>query len=255
MYLYEGGNVFDNTSDVAKENVAAVVDTIKRELPSALQKRVIADIGSAGYKVSSGDIDLFIDERATLKNFGVDDAAQAKKALAQYFQAKGYAVRVVGRNVHVSVPYTLADNKQAFAQVDLMIIPNAKGVADWHQHGPRGMYADPNFKGAHLFMLLNSIGKALGVKVDAFGGVVMRRDDNTVVADNREDAAKLLLNPGAHAADLNSVSTVMAALKNDPDREAKLAQARQDQQKGALTLPEDITPGSAAWFRKMGHNL
>jgi hypothetical protein len=117
------------------------------------------------------------------------------------------------------------------------------------------MYSDPNFKANQLFILLNSIGWFLGVKVDAFGGVVMRRDNNEVVADNREDAAKLLLNPGAHAADLNSVATVLQALKGDPDREGKLAQAKQDQAKGQLTLPEDVTPGSAAWFRTMGHNL
>jgi len=160
-----------------------------------------------------------------------------------------------GRNVHVSIPYKTSEGKSAFAQVDYMIIPNAEKVADWHQHGPRGMYDDPNFKANQLFILLNSIGKALGVKVDSFAGTVMRRDDNTVVADNRNDAAKLLLNPKAKAADLNSVATVMAALANDPDREAKLAQARQDQAKGLLTLPEDIAPGTAAWFRKLGHNL
>jgi hypothetical protein len=255
MYLYEGGNVFNNTSAVAKDNVAAVVDTVKRELPSTLQRKVIADIGSAGYKVESGDIDLFIDQDATIKNFGVEDEKQAKQALAQYFQAKGYGVAVKGRNVHVDVPYKNTEGKQLFAQVDLMVIPNAKSVADWHQHGPRGMYDDPNFKANQLYILLNSIGKALNVKVDAFGGTVLNRDTNEVVADNREAAAKLLLNPGAHAADLNSVATVMAALKNDPDREAKLAQARQDQQKGLLTLPEDIAPGTAAWFRKLGHNL
>ena len=256
MYLYEGGNVFDNTSDVAKENVAAVVDTIKRELPSGLQKQVMADIGSAGYKVASGDIDLFLDERATLKNFGVEDTLTAKKALAQYFQAKGYAVAVKGRNVHVDVPYKTADGKTLYAQVDLMIIPDAKRVADWHQHGPRGMYDDPQFKGNQLFILLNSIGKFLGVKIDAFSGTVMRRDDNTVVADTREAAAKVLLHPGAHAADLNSVASVLKALQGDPDREGKLAQARQDQAKGLLTLPEEAPQaGTAAWFRKLGHNL
>lgn len=253
MYLYEGGNVFDNTSDVARENVAAVVDTIRRELPSGLQKHVMADIGSAGYKVSSGDIDLFIDQDVTVKNFGVADEKQAKQALAQYFQAKGYAVAVKGRNVHVDVPYKLADGKTLYAQVDLMIIPNAKKVADWHQHGPRGMYDDPQFKGNQLFILLNSIGKFLGLKVDAFSGTVMRRDDNSVVADTREAAAKVLLNPGAHAADLNSVSSVLQALASDPDREGKLAQAKQDQAKGLLTLPEDVAPGTAAWFRKLGH--
>jgi hypothetical protein len=256
MYLYEGGNVFDNTSDVAKENVATVVDTVKRDLPSALQKQVMADIGSAGYKVQSGDIDLFLDARATMKNFGVADEKQAKQALAQYYQAKGYGVKVMGRNVHVDVPYKDASGNTLYAQVDLMIIADAKRVADWHQHGPRGMYDDPKFKANHLYILLNSIAKFLGLKVDAFGGTVMRRDDNTVVADNRDAAAKILLHPGAKAADLNSAATVMQALANDPDKAGKLAQAQQDVQKGLLTLPEEAPQaGTAAWFRKLGHNL
>lgn len=256
MYqLFEGGNVFDNTGPVAKEYVATVVDAVKRDLPSALQKSVMADIGSAGFKVESGDIDLFLDSKATMKNFGVEDEKQAKQALAQYYQAKGYAVKISGRNVHVDVPYKNANGQTQYAQVDLMVIADAKRVADWHQHGPRGSYDDPNFKANQLYILLNSIGKFLGVKVDAFGGTVMRRDDNTVIADTREAAAKVLLNPGAHAADLNSVSSVLKALEGDPDREGKLAQAKQDQAKGLLTLPETVTPGSAAWFRKMGHAL
>jgi hypothetical protein len=256
MYLYEGGNVFDNTGPVAKENVATVVDTVKRDLPSALQKQVMADIGSAGYKVESGDIDLFLDAKATIKNFCSADEKAAKQALAQYYQAKGYAVAIKGRNVHVNVPYKDAKGNTLYAQVDLMIIADAKRVADWHQHGPRGMYDDPNFKASHMYILLNSIAKFLGLKVDAFGGTVMRRDDNTVVADNRNDAAKLLLNPGAKATDLNSTATILAALANDPDKEGKLAQAKQDVAKGMLTLPEQAPQaGTAAWFRKLGHNL
>lgn len=249
------GNVFNTTKDVAKGDVGTIVDTIKRELPSSLQRQVITDIGSAGYKVSSGDIDLFLDQNAVVANFGVDDEKQAKQSLAQYFTAKGFEVAVKGRNVHVNVPYKSQNGKDYNAQVDLMVIPNAKKVADWHQHGARGSYDDPDFKAGQLYILLNSIGKFLGLKVDAFGGTVMRRDDNKVVADTREKAAKVLLNPTAKADDLNSVTTVMTALKDDPDREAKLAQARQDQAKGLLTLPEDIAPGTAAWFRKMGHQV
>lgn len=256
MYLYEGGNVFDNTEPVAKEDVPTVINTVKLELPSALQNKIIADIGSAGYKVESGDIDLFIDERAAVKNFGSDNATGAKQALAQYFQAKGFKTAVKGRNVHVDVPYSAQDGKQRYAQVDLMIIADAKRVADWHQHGPRGMYADPKFKAAHLYILLNSIANFKNMKVDAFAGTLNNRDaDSTMVSKDRNEIAKILLNPGARAADLNSVATVLAALKGDPDREGKLAQAKQDQAKGMLTLPEDVTPGSAAWFRTMGHNL
>lgn len=255
MYLYESGNVFDNTSDVLKQDVPQVVEIARLALPTDLQKKVIKDIGSAGFKVQSGDIDLFVDEKSVLKNYGVEDAASAKKALQTHFTAQGIQAVVKGRNVHISVPYKTSEGKSAHAQVDIMVIPNAKGVADWHQHGPRGMYDDPKFKASHLFILLNSIGKYLGLKVDAFGGTVLRRDDNTVVADNRNDAAKILLNPGATAKDLNSVASVMQALEGDPDKEGKLAQAKQDVQKGVLTLPETITPGSAAWFRKLGHQL
>ena len=117
------------------------------------------------------------------------------------------------------------------------------------------MYDDPGFKAAHLYILLNSIAKFLGLKVDAFAGTVARRDNNEVVADNRKAAAKILLNPNAKEDDLNSVATIMAALKNDPDREGKLAQARQDVAKGTLTLPEDIHPGTGAWFRQMSGKL
>jgi hypothetical protein len=255
MYLYEGGNVFDNTADVAKDDVAGIIATVQRELPSSLQKQMVPNIGSAGFKVASGDIDVFLDERALLKNFGVEDVKQAKQALGQYFNAKGYAVKLSGRNVHVDVPYKASNGKDMYAQVDIMVIADAKRVADWHQHGPRGMYDEPNFKAGHLYILLNSIAKFLGLKVDAFAGTVARRDNNEIVADNRDAAAKILLNPSARAADLNSVGSVMRALESDPDKEGKLAQARQDAQKGVLSLPETITPGTAAWFRKMGHQL
>ena len=255
MYLYEGGNVFDNTAPVARDDVAGVVAIVRREMPSELQRHVVADIGSAGYKIESGDIDLFIDEQAMLKHFGLEDAKQAKQALAQFFSAKGFATKLSGRNVHVDVPYQTQAGDKKFAQVDLMIIADAKRVAPWHQHGPRGMYDEPGFKAGHLYILLNSIAKFLGLKVDAFSGRLMRRDNNEVVADDRDQAAKILLNPSATGDALNSVNTVMKALEGDPDKEGKLAQARQDVQKGALTLPETVTPGTAAWFRKLGHVL
>lgn len=255
MYLYEGGNIFDNTAPVARDDVAGVVSIVRRELPSELQRHVIADIGSAGYKIESGDIDLFIDEQAMLKHFALEDAKQAKQALAQFFSAKGFATKLSGRNVHVDVPYQTQSGDKKFAQVDLMIIADAKRVAPWHQHGPRGMYDEPGFKAGHLYILLNSIAKYLGLKVDAFSGRLLRRDNNEVVADNRDEAAKILLNPGATGDALNSVNTVMKALEGDPDREGKLAQAKQDVQKGQLTLPETVTPGTAAWFRKLGHVL
>lgn len=251
MYLYEGGNIFGD-GDIAKEYVKGVVDHVQLDLPSGI--KAIPDIGSAGYKVSSGDMDLFIDAAALMQKFGVADDKKAKEALAQFMAAKGYPTKISGRNVHIEVPYKTPDGLRK-VQVDLMVIADADIVAPWHQHGPRGMYDQPGFKGSHNFMLMSSIAKHLGLKFDPFGAKLINRDTNEVVGRTRKEVAKILLGPKAKEDDLNSVASMMKALASDPDREGKLAQARQDQAKGLITLPEDNAPGSAAWFRKMGTML
>lgn len=246
MHIYEGGNIFGD-GDIAKEYVAGVVKTVQRDMPTGI--KAIPDIGSAGFKASSGDMDLFIDAGALMQKFQVADDKAAKQALEQFMQAKGYRTKISGRNVHIEVPYATPEGQRT-VQVDLMVIPDAEQVAPYHQHGPRGMYDQPGFKGAHNFILMNSIGKALGLKFDAFGGKLLRRDDNTIVARTRDEVAKILLGQAATANDLNSVASMVAALKNDPDRDSKLAQARQDAAKGIITMPEAVQEGSANWFRK-----
>lgn len=244
MIILEGGNVFPDVVDIKKEYAKDLINSVKRLLPGYdLQ----FDIGSVGYKVQSGDMDVFMDQDEVMNRFKAKDEKAAKQSLAQFVQSKGFDVSIKGRNVHVRMP--LPDG--TFAQVDLMVIPDSAEVAQWHQHGPRGSYQDPAFKGAHNFILMNSIGKALGLKFDAFGGKLMRRDNNEVVARTRDQVAKILLNPGATGDDLNTVKTIMQALENDPNKDAKLAQARDDATKGLITLPESVQPGSAQWMRQI----
>jgi hypothetical protein len=251
MMILEGGNVFGG-GDIPREAVPGIIKQVQRDMPTGL--KVIPDIGSAGYKVASGDLDLFVDAELAQKKFQAADEKATRKLLGEFFAAKGYQVKLSGRNVHIAVPYD-TEQGQHMAQVDLMVIQDAARVAPWHQHGPRGMYSDPGFKAGHLYIVLNSIAKALGLKVDAFSGKVLKRDDNSVVADNRDDAAKILLNPSATGDDLNSVKSVLTALKNDPNRDAKLAQAIQDAEKGIITLPENVTPGTTNWFRSWANRL
>lgn len=231
--------IFEKTSPIKKHDVKMIVEIVKSLLPNQLKNNLILDIGSARFKSESNDLDLFLDEQSVKDYFNTTDTSSAKKSLENYFRDKRLRTKLISRNIHVSIKYpTVLSNFEdmAYAQVDVMVIPNAKKVAEWHQHGLRGMYSDPNFRANHLYILLNSIGKYLGYKVDAFGGVVMRRDNNEIVADNREDAAKLLLNQNATANDLNSVSTVMKALEHDVHREDKLQQAYCDVEKGLLVL-------------------
>jgi hypothetical protein len=244
MILLEGGNVFPDVVDIKKEYAKDLINSIKQLLPGFdLQ----FDIGSVGYKVQSGDMDVFMDQDQVVAKFKSKDEKTAKQSLAQFVQAKGFQTAIKGRNVHVRMP--LPDG--TFAQVDLMVIPDSADVAPWHQHGPRGSYDDPAFKGSQNFILMNSIGKALGLKFDAFGGKLLRRDNNEVVARGRDDVAKILLNPNATGDDLNSVKTILRALENDPKKDAKLAQAREDAAKGLITLSESAQPGSTQWMRQI----
>jgi hypothetical protein len=248
MNLTEGGNAIPDSIPVLKQYIGPVVRKAISLLPPELQSAVQTDIGSAGYKAESGDIDVFVDANAVIDYFKTQNDKKspetaAKKALQAHFQSKGLEAVVKGRNVHVGVPFP-----SGIAQVDFMVIADSKEVAPWHQHGPRGMYNEPDFKGNAIFILLNSVGKPLGLKFDAFGGKLLRRDNNEIVARSRDDVAKILLNPQATGNDLNSVKSIMNALRNDPRREEKLAQAKDDVAKGLITLPESIQEGSVAWF-------
>ena len=237
--LSEGGKAIAHASAVPLDQVPHVVDAAISLLPPSLRVNLAQHIGSAGFKaVPAGDIDLMIEADDLITEFHTesqkDPLKSAKKALEQYLQQKGHDSKTLGRNVHVGIPFD-----GGIAQVDYMVIDDVSAVAPWHQHGPRGMYADPQFKGSDIFIVINSIGKALGLKFDAFSGKLMRRDDNSVVARDRDAVAKILLNPNATADDLNSVKSILKALANDPERDAKLAQAKESAAKGIISLPGD----------------
>lgn len=254
MKLTEGGNAIPSSVSVERKDVAGIVAAAKKALPKALVKRMQLDIGSAGYKVESGDIDVMVEAEDVITVFNTttekNPLLAAKKALENYFRGQGLEAKVNGNNVSIGIPY-----KDAVAQVDVMVVQDASIVAPYHQHGPRGSYADPEFKGQPIFILMNSIGKALGLKFDAFGARLMRREDNTVVARDRDAVAKILLNPQATGADLNSVKSIMRALASDPQKDAKLAQAREDEAKGLIVLPKKIEESNSAWFRRMQNLL
>ena len=256
----EGGNAIPSSTPVKKEDVKTVVDQAKSYLPAELLKGLQTDIGSAGYKVESGDIDVMVEAEDVVNLFKTQEAKdpvkEAKQKLKAYFNEKGIEANVNGRNVSIGVIYTDSQTGQKrTAQVDVMVIHEAGLVAPWHQHGLRGMYSDPEFKGSEAFMLISSIAKHLGLKFDAFGAKLLRRDNNDVVARTRKQVAKVLLGPKAKEDDLNSVKSMLKALEADPDREGKLAQARQDAAKGLMRLPETAQPGTAAWFRQMSDVL
>lgn len=247
MQITEGGNVFDDVTAIKKEYVPGIINDIQKLMPKGLS--IIPHIGSAGFKVESGDMDVFVDAEQVMTMFKVVDDKKAKVALKNYFEKRGFQCALSGRNVHVRMPVPGG----TFVQVDVMVIPNAARVAPFHQHGPSGQYNDPSFKGGELFIMYSSLAKALGLKFSPFEGKLVDRTTNKVVADDKDAVAKILLNPKATGADLASVKTILNALANDPRKEEKLAQAREDAKKNLIHLPESVNPGSAVWFRALSN--
>lgn len=246
MKIIESGNVFDGTVDIQRNEVAQLKHNVTKLIPFL---DVQFDIGSVGFKDASGDMDVFVDEASVIEHFNAKNVKDAKQQLAAYIHSLGYDVAIKGRNVHVK----LFDSHNNAVQIDIMVIPDSANVAQWHQHGPRGSYNDKQFKGASIFILMNSIGKALGYKFDAFSGNLKDRATNEIVAQGRDKIAKILLNPQATGNDLNTVSTIYAALANDPKKDEKLAQARADAAKGIISLPESTN--NSQWYRATVRDL
>jgi hypothetical protein len=254
--LREGGNEIPDASAVAKNDVPGVVELAKKAMPGQLLKNVQLHIGSAGYKVESGDIDIMVEADDVVDFFGTgnlpDPVKAAKVMLKKHFESQGVVASVNGRNVSIGIDYKQSTTGQSRrAQVDVMVIKEASLVAPWHQHGLRGMYDDPNFKASELFILLSSIAKHLNLKIDPFAAKLINRDTGEVVGRTRKEVAKILLNPRAKESDLNSVGSVLKALEFDADIDGKLAQARQDSAKGLLRLPESAPFNTAAYYRKI----
>ena len=254
--LREGGNAIASSTPVKKEDVSTVVNLAKKYIPSELLNSLQTDIGSAGYKVESGDIDLMVEASEVVELFDTsklpDPVKAAKQSLKGHFESKGIEANVNGRNVSIGVKYKeKSTGESKTAQVDVMVIHEAGLVAPWHQHGRRGMYDEPGFKGSEGFMLMSSIAKHLGLKFDPFAAKLINRETGDVVGRTRKEVAKILLGPRAKEDDLNSVRSMLAALEKDPDKEGKLAQARQDVEKGLMRLPETAPFNTAANFRKI----
>jgi len=259
MNLYEGGAAIANSNPVLKDDVADIVKQARDRIPPEIAKGIQVDIGSAGYKVRSGDIDLMVEASDVVDYFGTqkakDPVLAAKQAFKQYFIEQGIESNLKGRNVHIGIPYMSKTGGRGLAQVDVMVIHDAAVVAPWHQHGPRGMYDQPDFMGNEIFVLISSLAKFKNLKFDPFSANLTDRTTGEVVGRTRKQVAKILLNPNARESDLDSVRTIMAALAKDPDREGKLAQARQDAARGILRLPETAQVGTAAWFRELAERI
>lgn len=249
-----GGNVFKdgegrpqtqriNQTDVATtvqwlERLTGVDFTTERDATGRPRRW----IGSTGRRPTSGDIDLAIDSNLVNKDELYNRLVDWAKS--QKLDPKDW-IRKSGASIHVKTPIN-GDPKLGLVQTDLMFMPNV----DWGTWALKASHPS-EYSGSDRNIVVNSIAKSLGWKLHQGKGILDRKD-NSLITDDPDQAAKLLLNRSARAQDLETVETILAALQRDADRDKKLADARQHFANTGVPFVESIdTDTDVNWLARL----
>ena len=221
MNIFEGGNVFKDgdgralTQRINQTDVKPTLAWLDLMLPGLdLQNNTL---GSTGLKPTSGDLDVAVDANRVTKE-------QLTTRLGQWVQSHGFKpedyVRKTGTAVHFKTPI-VGNPANGYVQTDFMFLKNVP----WSKFVLTAP-ANSEYKGVDRNVLMNSIAKSMGYKLNQIAGIADRAT-NQVVTDDPDKVAKLLLNTRATRDDLYSVETIIQALATDPKRDVKLADARE----------------------------
>jgi hypothetical protein len=240
MFLLEGGNVFKDakgqplTSRISRENVVPTVQWLEQLTGLNLQDNML---GTTGRAVTSGDLDL-----------GVDATKISKDVLVKQLQKRGISdkdIRKSGDIVHLKTPI-LGDGSNGYVQTDFMFSENPEFQHFYYQGGTEGS----QFKGSHRNILMASLAKAQNMKFSPKHGLLDRATNELITKDANEIAIRLL-GQGHTPKDLTSVETIIKAIKNRPDFETLIKDAKEAFEKDDLVLPESgPLPGTGAWYRQ-----
>jgi hypothetical protein len=220
MNLTEGGNIFKDASNRAltqrinQTDVKTTIAWLEQLTGMDLQDNTL---GSTGRKPTSGDLDLAVDANQVSKE-------QLTARLTQWAQSHGLRpeeyIRKSGISVHLKTPINGRPD-QGYVQTDFMFlkdIPFSKFILS----AP----ADSAYKGQDRNVLMNSIAKSMGYKLNQTAGL-QDRTTNAIISNDPDAIAKILLNQSATRENLYSVESIVAALEKDPKKDDKLKDARE----------------------------
>lgn len=217
--IIEGGNVFKDkqkqstTQRINQGDVRPTVQWLEELTGIELTDNML---GSTGKKPTSGDIDLAVDASRVSKE-------QLTDSLMRWCQSQGFDprdfIKKSGISIHFRTPIR-GNPDIGFVQTDFMFVPNLR-YAKFALSAP----GVSQFKGMDRHIVLNSIGKVLGYKFTQTG--LYSRADDSLISDDPDEVAKIMLGPTANSSDLDSVESIISKLGNDPKRDDKLATARE----------------------------
>jgi hypothetical protein len=233
MNLFEGGNVFKDsngravTQRINQTDVKSTLAWLEEMLPGLdLQNNTL---GSTGIKDTSGDLDIAVDAKQLTKEQLI---AQLTRWAVSQKQKPEEWVKQTGAGVHFKTPINGRPDL-GYVQTDFMFLNNVP----WSKFVLGAMPIDSKYKGRERNVLMNSIAKSMGYKLNQVGGIADRATDK-IITDSPDQVAKLLLNKTATRQDLASVESILQALSTDPKRDSKLADFKQHMEREGLPFLE-----------------
>jgi hypothetical protein len=148
--IVEGGNVFDITSSINKENIESTVekfvDELSRIFPAkAASFKSFEKLGSAGKKDVSGDIDLsydvkniFPDGKPDFKGWGVDEGKYNEKVALFTKRSKTASVDKIQLRAMIELIGEKLDENSSDIEVDTKSSGSGSIFCSAPQYGPDG---------------------------------------------------------------------------------------------------------------------
>jgi len=233
--LLEGGNIFKDpetkeplTKRIARDDVDPTLAWVEKitGIPHKDFK-----LGSTGIRSTSGDLDVAVNQAEVDK----EELYQKLVAWAQKNHPDDDVRQWVaksGINVHFKTPIN-GDEAQGFVQTDLMF-----GDPEFMKFALKGTGDNTPYKGADRMILIASVAKAKGMKWSPTNGLV-NRETNEPITKNPNEVAELILGKGATVSDMDSVETMIAKLKTQPDFDALTTDFKDNLEKRGMQMPED----------------
>lgn len=230
--LTESGNIFKDTNNqpltgrIKQADIAPTVKWLERITqldltgkPSPIDRLPSHWLGSTGRKPDSGDLDLLVNARQITKAELI--ARLEKWAGAQTDATTTDYVKKSGVSVHFLTPIA-GDPSRGYVQTDFMFVTNPQ----WSEFIMSGGDPGSLFKGADRFVAINSVASFFNYKITQIDGMV-NRDNGALISNDPNAVAQKILSPRASIKDLISVESILKALENDTNRDAKLEKFRQ----------------------------
>lgn len=212
--LKEGGNAFKNaegtvvTTRIARADIAPTLKWLESLTGLPLLNNTL---GSVGKKESSGDLDIAVDQNTVSK----DDLVNK---LSSWVSGQGENpkewVKKSGISVHFKTPIK-GDATNGFVQTDFMF-------GDDVEHMKFGLFAagdTSRYSGADRNLLMSSLAKSIpGDYKYSWQKGLIKRSTSEPISKNPDEIAKVLLGKNSSKSDLDSIETMISALKKNPSR-------------------------------------